>query len=875
MTKENFDVTGMSCSACSARVEKAVAKIVGAENVSVNLLTNSMQVKFDEAKISVAAIVEAVVNAGSGASPKKLVPSAKSPVPTRTIDKEISEMRTRLTWSIIFLLPTVYIAMHNMLPLPVPSIVAELFDGRANAVTFAFAQFLLILPIMYLNRKYYVNGFKNLFRGAPNMDSLVGLGSMAAAAFGAFALFRIGQGLGVGNFSLVDEYSRNLYFESAGMIVTLITVGKFFEARAKGKTSLAVEKLMNLAPKQATVLRGGEEFTIAVEDLIVGDEILVKPGESFAADGIILDGATTIDESAITGESLPVEKNIGDNVTSGTLNKSGFVKFRAARVGGETTISKIIALVEEASSSKAPIAKTADKVAGIFVPAVILISLVAGSFWLVSGASVEFAFSIAVSVLVISCPCALGLATPVAIMVGTGKGAENGILIKSGEALETAHAINAVVLDKTGTLTEGKPFVTEILLIGTRDEGLGTSSKNLVPTSLVPSPYINFLQIAAALESKSEHPLAEAVTKFAADKKISLPAAENFQAVFGKGVRAKINGVEYFAGNENFLTELGFNLESLREKISALSQEGKTPIIFSDDKKILGIIAAADVEKKTSAQAVQEFENLGVDVIMLTGDNERTARAIAQRLGIKKIIAGVLPENKAQAIENLQAQGKKVAMIGDCINDAPALAKADLGIAIGAGTDVAIESAGAVLVRNDLLDAVSAIKLSRAVMKNIKQNLFWAFFYNVICIPLAAGIFYPAFGLKLSPMIGAAAMSMSSVCVVLNALRLRYFKVERTKNFDAAPKNFEVRVENLSTKIFKEETQMQKTFKVDGMMCKHCQKHVHDALAKMDGVTDVEVSLEKNSATVTSTKEISIDDFAKVIDEAGYELIRE
>ena len=855
MTKENFDVTGMSCSACSARVEKAVAKIVGAENVSVNLLTNSMQVKFDEAKISVAAIVEAVVNAGYGASVKGVRVQESGVREERTIDKEISEMRTRLTWSIIFLLPTVYIAMHNMLPLPVPSIVAELFDGRANAVTFAFAQFLLILPIMYLNRKYYVNGFKNLFRGAPNMDSLVGLGSMAAAAFGAFALFRIGQGLGAGNFSLVDEYSRNLYFESAGMIVTLITVGKFFEARAKGKTSLAVEKLMNLAPKQATVLRGGEEFTIAVEDLIVGDEILVKPGESFAADGIILDGATTIDESAITGESLPVEKNIGDNVTSGTLNKSGFVKFRAARVGGETTISKIISLVEEASSSKAPIAKTADKVAGIFVPAVILISLVAGSVWLVSGASVEFAFSIAVSILVISCPCALGLATPVAIMVGTGKGAENGILIKSGEALETAHAIDAVVLDKTGTLTEGKPFVTNILTCGVDEK--------------------NFLQIAAALESKSEHPLAEAVTNFAADKKSSLPAAENFQAIFGKGVRAKINGVEYFAGNEKFLTELGFNLESLREKISALAQEGKTPIIFSDDKKILGIIAAADVEKKTSAQAVKEFKNLGVDVIMLTGDNERTARAIAQRLGIKKIIAGVLPENKAQAIENLQAQGKKVAMIGDGINDAPALAKADLGIAIGAGTDVAIESAGAVLVRNDLLDAVSAIKLSRAVMKNIKQNLFWAFFYNVICIPLAAGIFYPAFGLKLSPMIGAAAMSMSSVCVVLNALRLRYFKVERTKNFDAAPKNFEVRVENLSTKIFKEETQMQTTFKVDGMMCKHCQKHVHDALAKMDGVTDVEVSLEKNSATVTSTKEISIDDFAKVIDEAGYELIRE
>ena len=851
MTKETFDVTGMSCSACSARVEKAVGKIVGSDNVSVNLLTNSMQVHFDEDKISVAQIIDAVINAGYGASPKKSSAQMKTSTPERTIDKEISEMRTRLTWSIIFLLPTIYIAMHNMLPLPVPQIISELFDGRANAVTFAFAQFLLILPIMYLNRKYYINGFKTLAAGAPNMDSLVGLGSMAAAAFGVFALFRIGQGLGAGDFALVDEYRRNLYFESAGMIVTLITVGKYFEARAKGKTSQAVEKLMNLAPKQATVIRGGNELTISVEELIIGDEILVKPGESFAADGIILDGATTVDESAITGESLPVNKTVGDSVTSGTINQSGFIKFRAVKVGGETTISKIIALVEEASSSKAPIAKTADKIAGVFVPAVIVIALIAGVAWLISGASVEFAFSIAVSILVISCPCALGLATPVAIMVGTGKGAENGILIKSGEALETAHAIDTVVLDKTGTLTEGKPFVTDIITCNVDEQTL--------------------LQVAASLESKSEHPLAKAVTTYANTSPLSI---KDFQAVFGKGVRALIDGVECVAGNEAFLTELGFNLETLRGKLITLADEGKTPLIFARGNKILGVIAAADVEKKTSAQAVKEFKSLGVDVIMLTGDNENTARTIARRLGIEKIIAGVLPENKAQEIEQLQAQGSKVAMIGDGINDAPALAKADLSIAIGAGTDVAIESAGAVLVRNDLLDAVSAIKLSRAVMTNIKQNLFWAFFYNVICIPLAAGIFYPAFGLKLSPMIGAAAMSMSSVCVVLNALRLRYFKVERSIEFNDAPRSVKVHVENLQTEITKEVIQMQTTFKVEGMMCKHCQKHVHDALAKMDGVTAVEVSLENNSATVTATKDISINDFAKVIDEAGYELVR-
>lgn len=854
MTKETFDVTGMSCSACSSRVEKAVGKVVGDENVSVNLLTNSMQVKFDEAKISVAQIVDAVVNAGYGASPKTISAQKKSSSTERTIDKEIAALKFRLVWSIAFLLPTVYIAMHSMLPLPVPPLVAELFDGRQNAVTFAFAQFLLVLPIMYLNRKYYVNGFKTLFAGAPNMDSLVGLGSMSAAIFGAFALFRIGQGLGTGDVALVDEYSRNLYFESAGMIVTLITVGKFFEARAKGRTSQAVEKLVNLAPKTATVLRDGQEVTVAVDDLIVGDEIVVKPGESFAADGIVVDGATTVDESALTGESLPVEKTSDDNVTSGTLNKSGFVKFRATKVGGDTAINKIIALVEEASASKAPIAKLADKIAGIFVPAVIVVALTAGGFWLANGASVEFAFSIAVSILVISCPCALGLATPVAIMVGTGKGAENGILIKSGEALETAHAVDTIVVDKTGTLTAGKPFVTDILLCGVDEEF--------------------FLRIAASLERGSEHPLAEAVTKFVATKNLQLPVAENFQAIFGRGVRATIDGVEYFAGNETFMTERGFKLDNLRDKISALTDEGKTPLIFADDKRILGVIFVADVEKKTSAQAVKEFQKLGASVIMLTGDNERTAQAVAKRLGIDDVIAGVLPDNKAAEVEKLQSTGRKVAMIGDGINDSPALARSDVGIAIGAGTDVAIESAGAVLVRNDLLDAVAAIKLSRAVMTNIRQNLFWAFFYNVVCIPLAAGIFYPAFGLKLSPMIGAAAMSMSSVCVVLNALRLRRFKVERAETFDAAEVKTDVRVEQIQTQILKEATQMQTTFKVDGMMCKHCVKHVHDALAKMDGVTAVEVSLENNSATVDSTREISTDEFAKVIEDAGYELIR-
>ncbi len=855
MKKENYDITGMSCSACSARVEKAVAKIVGAENVSVNLLTNSMQVKYDDAKISAANIIDAVTNAGYGASLKagnrrqETRDRKQGTRELRTIDIEIAEMKTRLIWSLIFLLPTVFISMHSMFGVEI-----EIFDGRENAVTFTFSQFLLILPIMYLNRKFYINGFKNLFHGAPNMDTLVGMGSMAAAIFGAFALFRIGYGLGHGDLNLVDEYSRNLYFESAGMIVTLITVGKYFEARAKGSTTRAVEKLINLAPKTATILRDGAEENISVDELVAGDIILVKPGESFAADGVVIEGESTVDESAITGESLPVEKIVDSKVTSGTINKGGFIKFRAEKVGGDMAISKIIALVEEASASKAPIAKTADKIAGVFVPAVILISVAAGSFWLMNGATVEFAFSIAVSILVISCPCALGLATPVAIMVGTGKGAENGILIKSGEALETAHEINTVVVDKTGTLTEGKPFVTDIVTFDIDADKL--------------------LKIAASLEMKSEHPLAESVTKYAAEKNILTYEVKNFQAIFGKGVTAEIDGVKYYGGNEKFLSEVGFNLETIHEKISELAAAGKTPIIFADDKKILGVIAVADIEKATSKIAVDAFKNMGVEVVMLTGDNKNTAKTVAEKIGITNFVAEVLPEDKAAEIAKLQNAGKKVAMIGDGINDAPALVKADLGMAIGAGTDVAIESADAVLVRNDLLDAVSAIKLSRAVMKNIKQNLFWAFFYNVICIPLAAGVFYTSFGWKLSPMIGAAAMSMSSVCVVLNALRLKFFKVQRAE-ISTTQKSFaQVKIENLKISQTKEETKLKTELKIEGMMCKHCVKHVHDALAKMDGVTDVEVSLENKNAVVTSENEISIDDFAKVIDDAGYELIK-
>lgn len=871
MKKQQFTITGMTCSACSARVEKAVTKVDGTKDVSVNLLTNSMQLEYDEAKTSVPAIIKAVVDAGYGASVKGKQAAAKAAPQEDPVKKSIDEMKHRLVWSIAFLLPTMYISMHGLFEklfgLPVPQIVGAVFDGPENAIIFAFSQFLLVLPIMYLNRRYYIAGFRNLFRGAPNMDSLVGMGSMAAALFGAFAIFRMGWGFGHGDMALVQEYSTNLYFESAGMIVTLITVGKYLEARAKGQTSKALEKLMDLAPKQACVVRGGVEQTIPAEELVAGDEIVVRPGERIPADGVVLSGTTSVDESAITGEPIPVEKQAGDKVTSATINKQGSIHFSAERVGEDMTISQIIRLVDEASASKAPIARTADKIAGIFVPAVITIAVIAGGVWLAMGASVEFAFSIAICILVISCPCALGLATPVAIMVGTGKGAENGILIKSGEALEVAQSVDTVVMDKTGTITEGRPEVTVIV---TAD---GIAEQQL-------------LSIAAGLEQGSEHPLAEAVMTAAKAKGIAPQAMTDFRALFGRGVEAKADGHAYAAGNAKLMEEKGVDLKAYEAQLAAFADDGCTPLIFAEDDRVIGILAAADVEKATSREAIARFHEMGIEVVMLTGDNARTAEAIRRRMGIEKVIAGVLPENKAAHIKKLQSEGHRVAMIGDGINDAPALAQADLGIAIGAGTDVAIESADAVLMKSDLLDAVSAIRLSKAVLLNIKENLFWALIYNVICIPLAAGILYPAFGIKLSPVIGAAAMSMSSVCVVMNALRLRFFKPDHgaSANLEAGQTAATVSTDRHEEKAAipaaeeqpvqeKEAIRMEKTLKIEGMMCAHCQKHVHDALAKMDGVTDVTVDLEGGKADVKATHDISEADFRKVIEEAGYELV--
>ncbi len=855
LKKEKFTVTGMTCSACSARVQKTVEKIEGTADVTVNLLTNSMQLQYDERETNPDAIIKAVAAAGYGASVKgRTAQQDAAGAGADPAKKTIADMKHRLIWSIVFLIPMMYISMHSMelawIGIPVPEAVRAAFDGPENAVAFAFAQLLLLLPIMYLNRHYYIAGFRNLFHGAPNMDSLVGMGSMASALFGAFALFRIGWGLGHGDMSLVSAYSTNLYFESAGMIVTLITVGKYLEARAKGETGRALEALTKLAPRDARVVQGEAERVIPIEQLTVGDLVRVRPGERIPADGTVVSGMASVDEAAITGESIPAAKEKGASVTSATMVRNGTLIFRAERVGEDTTIRQIIRLASDASATKAPIARLADRVAGVFVPAVISVALIAGGVWLALGASVEFAFSIAISILVVSCPCALGLATPVAIMVGTGKGAENGILIKSGEALETAHAIDTVIMDKTGTITEGKPRVTQVVTFGK------TNERDLVA-------------LAAGLEAGSEHPLAEAVLRYAEEKDITPVSARDFRAVFGRGVTAEVEGHRCYAGNAKLLEENAISVEPVRDALAAMADNGETPLLFARDHAVIGVIGAADMEKTTSVEAIRRFEAMGISVVMLTGDNARTAEAIRRRLGLERAIAGVLPEDKEKHIAALQAEGHKVAMIGDGINDAPALARADLGIAIGAGTDVAIESADAVLMRSDLLDAVSAIRLSKAVIKNIKENLFWAFFYNAVCIPLAAGVFYSSFGVKMSPAIGAAAMSMSSFCVVMNALRLRFF---RTDHLEESAAHGAAREES-SLEEQKEENTMEKTIQIKGMMCAHCQKHVHDALAKMDGVTAVRVDLDGGTATVMAKRDIQKSEFKQVIEEAGYELV--
>ena len=841
--KQKFSVTGMTCAACSAAVERSVKKVAGVQSASVSLLTDSMMVEYGGSAEERADILKAVQEAGYHASVPGAGETADRPKPAEVQKKE---MKTRLVVSFVFWIPLMYLAMFHMMKewfgLPIPLFLHNTFYGVQNGVVYAFAQFLLLLPILYVNRSYYSVGFRTLAKRAPNMDSLIAVGSSAAVVYGVYAIFRIGWGLGHGNTDVAGHFLSDLYFESAGTILTLITLGKYLEARASGKTSEAISKLMDLAPKTAVVERDGREMEIPAEQVAVGDLVLVRPGGRIPVDGTVVEGTSAVDQSAVTGESIPVEKKPGDSVTAATINQSGFLKFRAEKVGRDTTLAQIIRLVEEAGSSKAPIAKLADRVSGIFVPVVISIAVLAAIVWLCLGKSGEFALSAAISVLVISCPCALGLATPVAIMVGTGRGASEGILIKSGEALEATQTVQTVVLDKTGTITEGKPRVTDIL------PAQGISVERL-------------LRIAAALEKPSEHPLADAVEQEAVRKGIVPDAVEEFRAIPGRGITALVGGRKCAAGNLAFLRECGVNPGAFLQKAEALAEEGRTPLFFAEDGELLGILAAADVVKPTSREAIRQLKSMGIDVVMLTGDSKKAAEAIRRQLDIDRAVAEVLPQDKEREVRRIQESGHHVAMVGDGINDAPALARADVGIAIGAGTDVAIESADIVLMKSDLLDAVTAVRLSRATIRNIKENLFWAFFYNALGIPLAAGVFYPFLGWQLSPMIAAAAMSFSSVFVVLNALRLRFFHANHAQVSAELPKPIQ---NEKGTKT------MKKIIRIDGMMCAHCQAHVEKALNALDGV-NAKVDLQAKTAEVTLTADVSDETLKKAVTDAGYE----
>ena len=840
--KQKFEVSGMTCTACSAHVEKAVCKLPGVQEVNVSLMTNSMQVDYDQTQTSPDAIIAAVESGGYGASLPAPAGSAGKAAARRgpdPMEEELTGMKRRFSLSMVFLLPLFYIAMGHMMGWPLPGF----FHDPGNVFVVAFLQFLLTLPILYLNDKYYKVGFRTLLQGAPNMDSLIAIGSAAAMVYGIAALFQIAWGLGHGDAERVSRWSMDLYFESAGMILTLITLGKFLETRSRGKTSQAITRLMDLAPKTAMVLREGTEVELPVEEVRVDDLIVVRPGGRIPVDGVVVEGSSSVDESALTGESLPVEKAPGDPVAAASINKSGSFTFQALRVGEDTTLAQMIRLVEEAASSKAPIAKLADKVAGVFVPSVIGIALVTAVVWMLITGSIEQALTAGVAVLVISCPCALGLATPVAIMVGTGKGAENGILIKSAEALETLHTIQTVVLDKTGTLTQGKPRVT-----GCRAAGTSTEEE--------------LLCLAASLEKPSEHPLAEAILLEAQEREIPLCPVEGFTAVSGRGIVGDIQGAHVLAGNRAMLEEAGVPLGEFLPYAEERSAQGETPLYFARDGALLGVVSVADTPKPTSAQAVAAFKRLGIQVVMLTGDNRRTAEAVGRALGVDQVIAEVLPQDKERHVAALQAEGKRVAMVGDGINDAPALARADVGVAIGAGTDVAIESADIVLMKSDLLDAVTAVELSKKVIRNIKQNLFWAFIYNIIGIPLAAGVWYPLFHLQLSPMFASAAMSLSSVCVVSNALRLKLFKPSYVQKAELP--------QEPGLMIEKEVPTMEKKIVIEGMMCAHCQAHVEKALNALPGVTAT-VDLAAKTATVTGQAEDAA--LKAAVEEAGYQVV--
>ena len=832
---EHYTVTGMSCAACSARVEKAVSAIPGVTSCSVSLLTNSMGV---EGSATPDAVISAVQAAGYGASLKgaaQSVPSIAEQEDTLA-DHETPVLKRRLIASLGFLIVLMYFSMgHMMWGWPLPSF----FDG--NHVAMGLIQMLLTIAVMVINQKFFINGFKSLFHGAPNMDTLVALGATASFGYSTYALFAMTGAQVRGDAAAVMSYMHEFYFESAAMILALITVGKMLEARSKGKTTDALKSLMKLAPQTATLLRNGQEVTVPVAQVKRGDVFVVRPGENIPVDGVILEGESAVNESALTGESIPVDKAVGDSVSAATTNQSGFLRCEATRVGEDTTLSQIIKMVSDAAATKAPIAKVADRVSGVFVPTVITIAVITTAVWLLCGKPIGFALARGISVLVISCPCALGLATPVAIMVGNGLGAKNGILFKTAVSLEETGKTEIVALDKTGTITKGEPRVTDVLPA----DGLTESA---------------LLALAAALEQRSEHPLARAVMLRAEEDKLSVSEVSDFRALPGNGLTATLNDEELLGGSLSFISTKADVPQALRDKAEALAEEGKTPLLFARGGKLAGVIAVADVIKEDSPAAIAALRNMGIHVVMLTGDNEKTARAIGRQAGVDEVIAGVLPEGKESVIRSLQKQGK-VAMVGDGINDAPALTRADIGIAIGAGTDVAIDAADVVLMKSQLSDVPAAIRLSRATLRNIHENLFWAFFYNVIGIPLAAGVWIPIFGWTLNPMFGAAAMSLSSFCVVSNALRLNLFKLH-----DAG------KDKKIKKKHHKEETTMEKTMKIEGMMCGHCEAAVKKALEAVDGVASAEVSHTSGTAVVTLSKPVDSAVLKKAVEDKDYKV---
>lgn len=839
--KERFDVSGMTCASCQANVQKAVEKL-GVDFVNVNLISETMTVSYDDGKISENDIIKAVEKIGYGAKVKNKKNLKEN---NKTFDEE-KIVKNRLIISFIFLIPLMYVSMGHMINLPLP----HFLMGARGSVNFAFLQFLLTLPIVFVNRIFYISGFKALFNKASNMDTLVGLGSFAALIYGIFAIMRMAYGLGFEKFEIVENYRHNLYFESSAMILTLITLGKYFEKKSKGQTKKSLESLMDLAPKKARILKDKNEVEILVEDLKKGDLILVRPGEAIPVDGIVKEGSSLVDESAITGESIPVNKNIGDEVISATLNKQGSFIFEATKVGEDTTLSKIIELVNQANETKAPIAKLADKISAIFVPTVMIISLITFVVWMILGYGFEFSLNFAISVLVISCPCALGLATPMAIMVATGKSAQFGLLFKNAESLENLHKVDTILLDKTGTITEGKPQVTDI--ISEIDEN-------------------EFIKIASSIENNSEHPLSHAISEYAKAKNIQAKNIEDFEAISGKGIKAKYENKIYYGGNISLMKEKNIDLKSYEKKADIFSNEGKTSMYFADKKNVIGIIAVQDKPKNLSKIAIDEMKKMGYEVRMITGDNEKTAEAIKNALNIDEKYAEVLPQDKEKEIKNLQKLGKKVLMVGDGINDAPALVRSDVSMAIGNGTDVAIESADIILINNNILDIVSALKLSKTTIKIIKENLFWAFFYNIIGIPLAAGLLYPAFGLKLSPMFGAFAMSFSSIFVCLNSLRLRKFKAnfeneEKIKEEIQKEKN-----KNIKEKKMNESNKM--IVKVNQMSCNHCKNRVEEILKNISGIENAEVNLDEKLAEVDYFGAIDENEIKEKINNAGYEFV--